>query len=238
MSRHRTLSCAQRCAHSATVRTIHAAVHTCGVFFLPVAGKRSRSDGSTHRTQRHTLNRLLHISSYARRADCPRLLRRRRFLQASPKQSYPWRSSCKTYSSSFDSKPTLPDHSRRQHTLVDHRLFPVSESPGLHTGAVESSVRINVPVTLWRHDRPNYIVFAKRLSGRRTVINSKKADAVKSFNDSTVSASLSARIANNKKSRHSESFEGFHRVGLLFNSPTKIFGHAIYIVVRNISGLL
>ncbi len=182
-----------------------------------------RNDESMHRTQRHKLNRLLHTSSYARRADCLRLLPRRRFLKASPKQSYPWRSSCKTYSSSFDPNSTLPDHSRRQHTLVDHRPFPVSESPGPHTGAVETSIRINVPLTLWRQDRPNYIVFATRASVRRIVIHSKKADAAKSFNDSTTSASLSARIANNKKSRHSELPEGFHHVGLLINSPVKIF---------------
>ena len=40
MSRHRTLSCAERRAQSTAVSTIHAAKHACGVFLLPVADER------------------------------------------------------------------------------------------------------------------------------------------------------------------------------------------------------
>ena len=36
MSRHRTLSCAERRAHFAAVSTIHTEMHACGMFFLPV----------------------------------------------------------------------------------------------------------------------------------------------------------------------------------------------------------
>jgi len=52
-----------------------------------------------------------------------------------------------------------------------------------------------------------------------------------------VSASFTVRIANNKKSRHSKTPEGFHHVGLLFNSPVNTHRHAIYLVVRKILGL-
>ena len=65
----------------------------------------------------------------------------------------------------------------------------------------------------------------------------KKADAANSIKDFTTSASFSDRIANNKKSRHSETPEGFHHVGLLINSPVNTHLHAIYLVVRIISGL-
>lgn len=65
----------------------------------------------------------------------------------------------------------------------------------------------------------------------------KKADAANSKKDLALSASFSARIANNKKSRHSETQKGFHHVGLLFNSPVNTHRHAIYLVVRNTSGL-
>ncbi len=47
----------------------------------------------------------------------------------------------------------------------------------------------------------------------------------------------SSRILLHEKSRHSKTPEGFHHVGLLFNSPVNTHRHAIYLVVRNISGL-
>ena len=71
----------------------------------------------------------------------------------------------------------------------------------------------------------------------RVFLSTKKADAANSRKDLALSASFSARIANNKKSRHSETPEGFYHVGLLFNSLVNTHRHAIYLVVRNISGL-
>jgi hypothetical protein len=64
-----------------------------------------------------------------------------------------------------------------------------------------------------------------------------KADVANSVKDFTTSASFSGRIASNKKSRHSETPEGLHYVGLLIDSPVNTHRHAIYLVVRIISGL-
>ncbi len=65
----------------------------------------------------------------------------------------------------------------------------------------------------------------------------KKADAANSRKYLAVSASFIVRIANNEKSRHSETPKGFHHVGLLINSPVNTHRHAIHLVVRIISGL-
>ena len=63
------------------------------------------------------------------------------------------------------------------------------------------------------------------------------ADAANSLREFTTTAFLSARIASNKKSRHSGTPEGFHHVGLLINSLANTHRHAIYLVVRIIQGL-